>query len=170
MAAQSVTLASTTLGAEIYYTVDGSVPTASSNAYAGAIPVNASMTISAIAIATGYTNSSVATAAYVIETPAAAPVFSPPAGSYAGAQSVTLTSATPGATIYYTLNGATPTAASAVYSGAIAVSSNTTIEAIALAANYLDSAVATAGYTITPATVRSRMNGSGKRRYGESGR
>ena len=53
--------------------------------------------------------------------PAATPTFSPAAGSYASAQSVTISTATGGATIYYTLDGSTPTTSSAVYSGAITV-------------------------------------------------
>ena len=148
-AAQSVTLSSQTAGAKIYYTLDGSVPTVKSNAYASAIPVNSSMTISAIAIAAGFTNSSVSTAAYVIETPASAPVFSPSAGKYTGTQSVTLTSTTPGAAIYFTVNGATPTAASARYTGPIAVSANTTIQAMATASGSLNSPVVSAAYAIT---------------------
>ena len=146
---QTVTLASTTPGALIYYTLDGSTPTTLSNPYGTPIPVAASMTISAIAIATGYTNSSIATAAYIIEAPAAAPEFSPLGGTYKSTQNVTLTSTTPGAVIYYTVNGATPTTASAMYTGSIAVSSDTTITAIATATNYLSSPASSAAYTIT---------------------
>jgi hypothetical protein len=147
-AAQSVTLSSTTAGAKIYYTLDGTTPTAKSTLYTSAIPVASSMTISAIAIASNFTNSSVATAKYAIEVPAAAPAFSPAAGRYSGTRSVTLASATPGAVIYYTVNGTAPTTASAKYTGAIAVSANTTIKAMATASGYLNSAVATAAYTI----------------------
>jgi hypothetical protein len=66
-AAQSVTLTSATPGVQICYTLDGSIPTAKSDQYEAPIPVDASVTISAIAIASGYTNSSVAKAAYVIQ-------------------------------------------------------------------------------------------------------
>lgn len=79
----------------------------------------------------------------------ATPAFSPTAGSYATAQSVTISDATPGASIYYTTNGTTPTTSSSVYSAPIAVSSTETIEAIATATGYSTSAVATATYTIT---------------------
>jgi hypothetical protein len=57
--------------------------------------------------------------------------------------------------IYYTTNGATPNGASAKYSGAIAVSSSETIEAIAVAPGYTTSAVASASYTINLSHVRS---------------
>src|ERR1700728_4386935 len=50
---------------------------------------------------------------------ATTPVFSPAPGTYTSMQLVTLTAATPGATIYYTTNGSTPTASSPIYSVAI---------------------------------------------------
>ena len=78
----------------------------------------------------------------------APPVFSPPAGSYTGKLSVTLNCATAGATIYYTLNGAAPTTSSRQYGGAILLTANTTIEAMALGKNAVDSAVVKSAYTI----------------------
>ena len=65
-------------------------------------------------------------------------------------QSVTIADATPGATIYYTTNGTAPTTSSFIYNGAITVSTSETLEAIALAPNYTQSAVATASYTLPP--------------------
>ncbi len=79
---------------------------------------------------------------------AATPTFSPGGGTYTSAQSVTIASATSGATIKYTTNGSTPTSSSATYTGAIQVSSATTIKAIAIKSGMTDSAVATASYTI----------------------
>jgi hypothetical protein len=73
--AQSVVLASTTSGATICYTTDGSTPTATTagtcthgTAYSGAVPVTTSLTIMALATKSGSTNSSVLTAAYTITT------------------------------------------------------------------------------------------------------
>ena len=71
-------------------------------------------------------------------------------GTYNAMATVTITAATPGATIYYTTNGLTPTTASRVYTGPITVSSTTTIEAVASANGYRASAVASATYTIAP--------------------
>ncbi|MBC8008938.1 MAG: chitobiase/beta-hexosaminidase C-terminal domain-containing protein, partial [Burkholderiales bacterium] len=57
-----------------------------------------------------------------------APVFAPPAGSYVGAQSVTLSSTTSGASIRYTIDGSAPTSSSGlVYSGAVNVSATGTL-------------------------------------------
>jgi peptidoglycan/xylan/chitin deacetylase (PgdA/CDA1 family) len=151
---QSVTISDTTSGATIYYTTDSSTPTASSTLYAGAISVASSKTIKAIAIATGYTNSAVASAAYVINIPTVAtPNFSPVAGTYTGTQSVTISCATSGATIYYTTNGGNPTTSSTKYTGAISVTSTKTVKAIAVLSGYANSAIASATYTINAPTA-----------------
>jgi hypothetical protein len=79
---------------------------------------------------------------------AATPTFSPVAGTYTSAQTVSISDTTSGATIYYTTDGTTPTTSSTVYSGAITVSSTETLQAIATANGYSTSAVASAVYII----------------------
>jgi hypothetical protein len=148
--AQLVTLSDTTSGATIYYTTDGTTPSTSSIKYAGPITVSSTETLQAIAVATGDTNSAVASAAYTITSSlpsVSTPVFSPAAGAYNSAQSVSISDATSGATIYYTTNGTTPTTSSTAYTGPITVSSTETLQAIAVATG--DSAVVSAAYTIT---------------------
>ncbi len=148
--AQQVTLSDGTAGAVIYYTIDGSAPTTSSSVYSSPISVDSgTVTINAIAQAPGYSASSVGSATYTIQTPTAAtPTFSPGTGTYTSTQSVTIADTTPGATIYYTTNGTTPSTSSAVYSSAITVSASSTLEALAIAPGYAQSAVATAAYVI----------------------
>ncbi|MGA3047020.1 MAG: chitobiase/beta-hexosaminidase C-terminal domain-containing protein [Terracidiphilus sp.] len=158
-AAQSVTLSDTTTGAAIYYTTDGSTPTAASTLYSPSTPiaVSSTTTINAIAVASGYITSAVATGTYTINIPVVAtPTFTPAPGSFTSPQSVTLSDATAGASIYYTTNGSAPTTSSTLYSPSspIAVpSAAITIKAIAVAAGYTNSAVATGTYTIIGPSV-----------------
>ncbi len=154
---QSITLSDTTTGAAIYYTTNGSTPTAAATRYSSPIAISSTTTIEAIAVATGYTSSAVATGTYTItaatQPAAATPTFSPAPGVYSSAQPVTLSDTTSGATIYYTTDGTTPTTASAQYNGAISVAADTTIKAIAAATGYSPSAVATGTYTISGPSV-----------------
>jgi len=158
---QSVTISDSTAGATIRYTVDGSTPTASSAAYAGPISVFSSQTIKAIAVASGYANSAVASATYTITPPAATPSFSPSGGTYSTAQSVTISDSTPGATIRYTVDGSTPTTSSLIYSSPISIASSQTLKAIAIASGYSASAAASASYTIVPPAAAPGFNPAG---------
>ena len=64
-----VTLASSTSGATIYYTVDGSTPTTSSQIYEAPFLVASNLTVSAMAVASGYTNSTVTTQSFSANIP-----------------------------------------------------------------------------------------------------
>ena len=66
---QTVAISSTTADATIYYTLDGTDPTESSAVYSTPIEVNATTTIKAMAAASGYANSAIATATYTIHEP-----------------------------------------------------------------------------------------------------
>ena len=83
---------------------------------------------------------------------AAAPVFSPAAGSYNGTQTVTISDGAVGAAIYYTTDGSTPTVNSTLYTDPITVAASETVNAIALASGDALSPVASAAYSITPPT------------------
>lgn len=63
---QTVILSSTTIGAKIYYTTDGTDPTSNSTLYTGPITVEETTTIKAIAVKEGYNSSSIATFNYTI--------------------------------------------------------------------------------------------------------
>src|SRR4029077_7492527 len=129
----NVTLSDTTSGASIYYTTNGNTPTTSSTLYNNvAIPVTSSETIKAIAVATGFTQSAVGSAAYVIS--------APPPPDFSVAATPASQSVTPGGNITYTvtvgsLNGfggvvtlslsGQPTGATPVFSPAAVTDSGT---------------------------------------------
>ena len=144
----TVTISDATSGATIRYTTDGSTPTASSPIYTGPITLTQSRTIRAIAMKGGMLNSAVASATYTVQT--ATPTFNPPGGTYLLNLTVSISYATPGATIYYTTDGSTPTTSSRVYTGPILMLplSTTTIKAIAVAPGQSQSVVASATYRI----------------------
>lgn len=145
-------------------------PACNSNPDSGSITpitVSNSETLKAIAVVPGYPKASaVSEAHYTIGTADVTdtPVFNLRSGAYFGTQTVYLSDATNGTdgngnTIYYTTDGSTPTTNSTAFTnnngcygclgaGPITVSKTETIKAIAVAAGYADSAVATATYTI----------------------
>ena len=147
---QSVTISCTTSGANIYYTTDGSTPTSSSTHYTSAVAINSSTSLKAIATASGYTNSAVASATYTLKV--AAPAITPAAGTYASTQTVTISTTTSGASIHYTTDGSIPTASSTTYTAPISVSSSLTVKAIATRTGYSDSDVSSNSYTISTGT------------------
>ncbi|MFD0675693.1 MULTISPECIES: S-layer homology domain-containing protein [unclassified Paenibacillus] len=100
--------------------------------------------------------------------PVAAVTASPTAGTVATGTAITLSTATPGATIYYTLDGSIPTLASQVFnsSSPILITNNTTVKAYAIKAHMIDSQVVTLQYTtatptVADATLKSLMVNGG---------
>lgn len=85
----------------------------------------------------------------------------PGAGTFVGAQNVTLSTPTAGAEIYYTLDGSEPTEKSSKYDSPIMISKTTTIKAIVKAADGTVSEVATFNYTITDALQIHDIQGEG---------
>lgn len=83
--------------------------------------------------------------------PAAAPAFSLATGSYKGSQRLTITDTTPGAAVYYTLDGANPTNRSRRYLAPISISASATVKAIAEESDFAESAMTTAEFTIVKA-------------------
>ena len=140
-------LTSVTPGAKIYYTTDGTTPTQASTEYSGPISFSEQVSLAAVAMAPGYADSDVAS------NKAATPVFTPAGGDLASGATVTITSATPGAKIYYTIDDTTPTHASTEYSGPISISANLsghlTVKAMAMAPWYADSDVSVANYSVS---------------------
>jgi hypothetical protein len=77
------------------------------------------------------------------------PTFAPPAGAYGASQSITLSSTTSGASIYYTTNGTTPSPLNGIlYVAPLVLPVSATIDAIAVADGYTNSPVSAATYLI----------------------
>jgi len=132
----TVAMSCTVADAEIRYTTDGSEPTVSSAVYSTPLffDIPGTYTVKALAVKSGWENSTVATGTYTINVPpapdtVAVPVITPATDHYYVPQIVTITCATDGAVIRYTLDGTEPTETSTVYSAPFMVSANTTITA-----------------------------------------
>jgi hypothetical protein len=121
-AAQSVALTASE-AATIYYTTDGTTPTSASRQYSTPISIdklNATTTLKFIVVDRAGNRSSLRFERYVLDTIAPIVRASLLSGWYSAPQSVALT-ASEAATIYYTMDGTTPTSASRQYSGPISI-------------------------------------------------
>ncbi len=88
--------------------------------------------------------------------PAAAPEISPPGGSFGGATVVSLTSASAGASIRYTLDGTLPTATSGLlYTGPFTHAASATLRAIAYSDQLSDSTPTATRYTLSTGGAQS---------------
>ncbi|MGN1340592.1 MAG: chitobiase/beta-hexosaminidase C-terminal domain-containing protein [Oscillospiraceae bacterium] len=85
---------------------------------------------------------------------AAVPVISPNGGTFSFSKTVTITSATDGASIYYTTDGSEPTESSTQYSGEFTLTDTATVKAIAVRVGMADSETASAEFVfVEPVTV-----------------
>ena len=77
----------------------------------------------------------------------ATPVIVPVGGAFS---TVNITCSTPGATIYYTIDGSPPTASSTEYTDTIIMTEDATIKAICIKAGLEDSAIASLDFIFAP--------------------
>ena len=115
--------------------------------YSSPVAISANTTLQAIAYASGYSNSTVASGNYYIQ--CAAPTFNPATGTFTTSTSVTLCTTTGGATMRYTTNGTTPSeSVGTVYSSPVSITATGTLQAIAYLSGMADSPISSAVYTI----------------------
>jgi hypothetical protein len=152
---QTVEIATTTLGATIHYTLDGSDPTTSSSEYSSPIDVSGdgtTVTIKAFGVKEGMTDSTLVEGIFTIDyTTVSTPFFDPVGGTYNSDLSVSLSTNTDGASIYFTTDGSAPTTDSSLYSTPVEVSGDGTtliIRAYAVKDGMTDSDVSTATYSV----------------------
>jgi hypothetical protein len=82
-------------------------------------------------------------------------------GFYTTAQSVSLSTATPGTTIYYTFDGSTPTAGAAttaIYSSPITINKTTTLRYFGVKANFVPTEIVTQTYVFTVDVKNQALN------------
>lgn len=124
----------------------------------------ASSTVSGIASSVASTSKAVSKAVSTTQTAttgmAAGVKSSLASGGYNTAQQATLSTATSGATIYYTTNGKDPTTASAKYTGPIPVSATMVLKAIAVKSGMKNSAVAIFTYEFNKLSGSITADGS----------
>ena len=104
-----------------------------------------------------YVGAQYALAVYGYTSFLATPTISPNGALFTNSVNVTLSEATPGATIYYTLDGTTPTSNSLFYTVPFAVTTTLNLQAISIKSGAANSGVASASFINTAATG----NGSG---------
>ena len=158
---QTVTCSTSSSGAIIVYTTDGSTPSTNGNLgpsngilYIGPISVPASITLKFVAGGAGYLDSGVVTYTYSISGPptAATTTCIPVGGIFTSTQTVNCSVAGGAPTIVYTTDGTTPVISplhGTVYSTALTVSSTATLKLIAGGTGFTPGAVQTYVYTIT---------------------
>jgi hypothetical protein len=155
---QTLVLTDSQPGAVIYYTTTPSTPVLTWNIYSPATPiiVNTTETITAIAIAPGYSLSGESAKAYRYSPApeATRPYFSLAAGTYTTPQTLTLTSTTPNASFCYTTDGRSPvdsngmkTAGCVPYTGPITVDHTELVEAVTIASGFNLSNISSKDYT-----------------------
>ncbi|MEK7153416.1 MAG: chitobiase/beta-hexosaminidase C-terminal domain-containing protein, partial [Patescibacteria group bacterium] len=149
----NLTLTGSSDGGIIHYTLDGSDPTEASPSYGAPLLVSSNVTVRAFIYKAGGYSSEISTGVYTITAPSQvnAPSFSIAAGTYASAQSISLSTTTSGAVIYYTLDGSTPNVGSPTYSGPFNLGASATVRAMAMKSGALDSSFTSSNYTITVA-------------------
>ena len=152
----TISLATTSNNVTIYYTTDGTEPSASNGtAYTDPFSLEdltLPVTVKAITVRDESHASTVAQATYnnlSIEKPEI---------SISSSGEVTITCATAGVTIRYTTNGTDPTSSSGtVYTGPFSVPNLTTVKAIAYKTNYDDSEVAEGQYVTSGTTSDGKV-------------
>lgn len=150
---QAVVITSSTPGAEIYYTTDGSTPNSNDTLYTTPVNVSSDTLLRAIAVDGGLEDSDIRTAEFIFKS--LAPVISPSDAFFLESVEVVILSPTPGTTVYYTLDGSTPDSSDFPYTGPFELMSSANVKAIAVHPTLNDSEVVSSQLTIGESIVSS---------------
>ncbi|MDP4276774.1 MAG: chitobiase/beta-hexosaminidase C-terminal domain-containing protein [Bacteroidota bacterium] len=136
-------ITTSTTGASIYYTLDGSLPTAKSTLYNGKFQLSGNGVIKAIALRNRYFDSQIKEMNITTFKAATPTIYYPESSLFS------LSSSTSGATIYYTTDGSIPTITSEKYTGPVRITQECTLKALAVKDNYYNSEIATFQVTLS---------------------
>jgi|GEM_PF-545361 len=136
-----VRLETVTPDATIHYTLDGKLPDSTDAEAGDSIFVTPGIKVRAIAYRAGWQTSEVLTLETTPQVPAAAPVAGPIEEGTLVIGKIGITTSTPDAKIYYTLDESQPDSTKTLYTDSIEIPVNVTLKAIAYAANWKPSAV-----------------------------
>ena len=145
---QQISISSATTENTIYYTIDGTDPTTSGTKahYTAPFNITTTKTVKAVTIKSGMVNSAEASQEVVV-TQVATPVINN--ANTTGGQQITLSSATSGTTIYYTIDGTVPTTSSTSYTASFKLTTSKTVKAMAIKTGMSNSTVATKSVTVS---------------------
>jgi hypothetical protein len=153
-ATQEIEIVTETTGATIYYTLDGTAPTKTSLKYEKPVTVSKTTTIKAFAVKNSMKDSEIIEANYRIYPPVSDPTLSIASGTYSNTLEVAISTTTPGAKIYYTLDGVTPTVNTGIlYTSSVSILKPVTIKTIAVLEEMTDSNIIEAAYIVPTETV-----------------
>ncbi|MBI4328076.1 MAG: chitobiase/beta-hexosaminidase C-terminal domain-containing protein, partial [Chloroflexi bacterium] len=146
----AVTLSSTTTGARLYWTIDGSDPTENSALYGGPFTLGTNGVLKVKGFKNGYVSSAVVSSTFNLVV--AKPTITPAGATNNNAVTVALDSATPGAQLYWTIDGSDPTTGSALYAGSFSLATNGVLKVKGFKDGFVASEIASAPFDLKVAT------------------
>ena len=152
---QHITLSSSTPGTVIHYTVDGSDASVNSTVYTAPLVLTEGEIVRAIAVV-GNVSSYLASASFFVLPRPVEPRYTPPGGTYAIGQQITLSSSTPGTVIHYTVGGSDASVNSTEYTAPLVLTTGQIVRGIAVVGN-TSSYQASASFAVTSESSSSSI-------------
>ncbi|MEK7678248.1 MAG: chitobiase/beta-hexosaminidase C-terminal domain-containing protein [Verrucomicrobiota bacterium] len=140
----------TTNGVRLYWTIDGSDPTESSALYSGKFTLGTNGVLKVKGFKDGYVSSAIVSSAFNLVV--AKPKITPAGATNNNAVTVALESTTPGAQVYWTIDGSDPATNSALYAGSFSLATNGVLKARGFTNGFVASEIASAPFNLKVAT------------------